>query len=808
MLQEMTRVPEILDVFEETFGIFVADAEGIIQEVNERFCEILSSERTDLLKQSYQNINLQLDDIEDFYPTIDNGGVWKGPVKYMTRDRIEKWLYLMVVPLQNANGKIHRYITLCSNVSEYLEIRNGMNTTIESLRNINKALDEASIVAITDEKGVITHVNDKFCEISQYNREELVGKTHRVINSNYHPPSFFNEMWETILAGEVWNGEVKNKAKDGSYYWMNTTIVPILNEAGKVRQLISIRTDITLRIKAEDELARVMESDFKKVVQNLQSWVFKTKQNKDDNIIVLLSEGRLAEELGVMTDVAYGKNIFKVFNEKLAEKLEGSLQHAFDGNVTHLEALYEDRYIDIMLSPVVEEGRVIEVVGAIADITDRKKAEDTIFHMAHHDTLTGLANRSYFTALLTEAIAGARKANESLGVMFIDLDRFKNINDSLGHLTGDYVLKKVAAYLEGSVRKYDVVSRQGGDEFTIYLPDADQEEARLVAERIMQMLAEPLTVEHLELPVTASIGISMYPRDGKTVEELMKNADAAMYVAKSYGRNNYQFYTGELHESILSKLELEIDLRKALERNQLELYYQPKVEVTSHQIIGVEALIRWHHPEYGLISPNEFIPIAEEAGFIIEIGEWVLKTASKQMKEWHDEGHDRLTVAVNISLRQFLQKNLHIVVRDIVAETGLNPKYLELEITESMTMDVAHTTEMLHRIKELGALVSIDDFGTGYSSLSCLSQFPVDKLKIDQSFVQNLNETNKSIIKAIINIADSLNIDVIAEGVEEKEHLEFLISQSCTEAQGYLFGKPVPVAEMTQLLNEESSQKA
>lgn len=798
----MMKVQHILDALDETFGVFVADAEGIIQEVNQHFCEISSYDRIDLYGQSYEYINLQLDEIEDFYSIICSGDVWKGEVRCITKDQTEKWLYLLVIPVQNDDAEIHQYIVVGKDVSYNKEREKAMIERIESLVNINKALDEASIVAITDEKGVITYVNDKFCEISQYSRDELVGKTHRVINSKHHPKSFFKEMWKTILRGRVWNGEVKNQAKDGSYYWMNTTIVPILNVDGRVRKLISIRTDITLRIKAETELARVMENDFKKVVQNLQNWVFKVKQHADKRMIVLLSEGKLAEELGIITDIVQGKCIFEIVNKAFAEKLEESLQYAFDGNVTHLEAEYEDRYIDIMLSPVIEDGLVKEVVGSVADITGRKKAEDMILHMAYHDSLTGLANRSHFTELLTSAIAQAEKVKGSIGVMFIDLDHFKHINDSLGHLVGDEILKKIASYLKETVRQGDVVSRQGGDEFTIFLPDIDREDVGLVAERIIKKLAEPVVLEHIEFYVTPSIGISMYPEDGKTVEELMKNADAAMYLAKKYGRNNYQYYTGELHQSILSRLELESDLRKALEEDQLELYYQPKVEISSGEIIGMEALIRWHHPTYGLIPPNEFIPLAEETGLIIDIGEWVMRTASRQGKKWHDEGHDELTVAVNISLRQFLQNKLYTLVEDVLEETGFEPQYLELEITESMTMDAAYTIEILDQIKQLGVLVSIDDFGTGYSSLSYLSNFPVDKLKIDQSFVRNLDAKNQSIIKAIINVADSLGIDVIAEGVENEEHVDFLMSQSCTEAQGYFFSKPVPLDKVNVLLNE------
>jgi len=307
----------------------------------------------------------------------------------------------------------------------------------------------------------------------------------------------------------------------------------------------------------------------------------------------------------------------------------------------------------------------------------------------------------------------------------------------------------------------------------------------------------------LELYITPSSGISMYQDDGETVEKLIKHADAAMYLAKECGKNNHQFYTKELQQATLKKLKLETDLRKALEKNQLILYYQPKINIITGKIIGTEALIRWDHPKLGIVSPDQFIPLAEETGLIVPIGEWVIRSACKQAKIWQDEGHPNLTIAVNISLRQFMQNNLHEVIGEILDETGLTPEYLELEITESMALDVNCTMRVLKRIKSLGVSISIDDFGTGYSSLSYLSQFPIDRLKIDQSFVRNLNSSNQAIIKSIIDIAHNLNIEVIAEGVETEEHVNFLHGQMCKEAQGYYFSKPLPNHEIDQILMTE-----
>ncbi|HHY20415.1 MAG TPA: EAL domain-containing protein, partial [Bacilli bacterium] len=327
-----------------------------------------------------------------------------------------------------------------------------------------------------------------------------------------------------------------------------------------------------------------------------------------------------------------------------------------------------------------------------------------------------------------------------------------------------------------------------------------REQAEQVAKCIINTVSEPFLLENLELYTTPSIGLSMYPDDGDNKEKLIKNAEAAMYLAKEYGRNNYQFYTKELELAKIQKLRLETELRKALDNAQLMLYYQPKINIKTDEIIGMEALIRWNHPELGIVPPNQFIPLAEETGLIVSIGEWVIRTACRQTKILQNEGHKNLSVAVNISLRQFMQNNLHEVIQSILEETGLSPKYLELEITESMALDVDYTIRALNRIKSLGVSISIDDFGTGYSSLSYLSQLPIDRLKIDQSFVRNLNSRNQAIIKTIIDMAYNMNIEVIAEGVETAEHVKFLREHKCTEAQGYYFSKPLPTYEFDKFL--------
>ncbi|MFI8715953.1 putative bifunctional diguanylate cyclase/phosphodiesterase [Brevibacillus brevis] len=365
---------------------------------------------------------------------------------------------------------------------------------------------------------------------------------------------------------------------------------------------------------------------------------------------------------------------------------------------------------------------------------------------------------------------------------------------------GDVLLQAVANRLICCLRKEDSVSRLGGDEFAIFLTGVTHREAGEIAQRIITSMSESITLDHIEIFITPSIGISMYPDDGDDIEALLKHADVAMYLAKEQGKNNYQFFSEELHQVLAKKLQLERELRKALDEKQFTLHYQPKIHLQTGQIIGMEALIRWDHPDLGLIPPIQFIPIAEETGLIVPLGEWVMRTACQQTKAWQEAGFTQLAVAVNISLRQFMQNNLIEMITSILEETGLAPQYLELEITESMALNVDYTIGILNRLKALGVSISIDDFGTGYSSLSYLSQFPIDRLKIDQSFLRNLNPQNQAIIKTIIHMAHNMKIAVIAEGVETHEHVDFLKEQLCNEVQGYFYSKPLPTKEIDSFL--------
>ncbi|MFJ8268654.1 PAS domain S-box protein [Peribacillus asahii] len=458
-------------------------------------------------------------------------------------------------------------------------------------------------------------------------------------------------------------------------------------------------------------------------------------------------------------------------------------------------------YLNTSIVPIIVNGQFDGAYGISQDITKQVATEKQNEYMAFHDYLTGLPNRNMLYSRLSTELTTAAERKQSLAVLMIDLDRFKVINDTFGHNMGDLLLKEVTKRLKSSVHSNDLIFHQSGDEFIIVLADADRTVASKVGQRILDVLAGPYKIKNYDIFTSSSIGISLFPEDGETVETLIKHADFAMYQAKKAGKNNYKFYFSNEHE--LNPLQIEVDLYKAIERDELLLHYQPKLNLRTGNIVGVEALIRWNHPEWGMVSPATFIPIAEETGLIVSIGEWALYTACKQHKAWREKGFSPL-MAVNLSARQFAQSNLVHTITTILKETGLEPHYLELEITETMASDIEHTFSTLQQLKHLGVHISIDDFGTGFSSLNYLKQFPVDTLKIDQSFIQEIynNPNDETIVKTIISMAHNLNLNVVAEGIETKEQLVFLQQHLCDEGQGYFFSQSLPANELENILQE------
>jgi len=533
--------------------------------------------------------------------------------------------------------------------------------------------------------------------------------------------------------------------------------------------------------------------------------------NQDGEIVLL--NARAEKQFGYRRDELLGQKVTNIIPEGFAERLIA------DALRTTAEALEQqigtgielcglrkggsEFPIEIMLSPL-ESAEGILVTAAIRDITERKVAEERIRFLAYYDALTGLPNRTLLQDRLTKALASALRRKEKVALLFLDLDRFKDINDSFGHSVGDLLLQNVAERFKSGVRKQDTVGRLGGDEFLIVLTNVKEiANASVAAERFMHAMSAKFVIQGRSLSISCSIGISMFPEDGMDGESLLRNADAAMYSAKDSGRNNFRFFTEDMNAQAVERVTLENDLRQALDKNELFLVYQPQMNIVTGKIIGLEALLRWQHPTLGLMPPDRFIRIAENCGLIIPIGEWVLRTACAQVRKWQDEGIPAVSIAINVSTVQFRQKGFCELIRRVVNEMGLDPQYLQLELTESIFLDDAdETLSLIQKLKAMGLTLAIDDFGTGYSNFNYLRQFRISKLKIDRSFIRDVavNPDYVAITTAIISMAKSLNIKVLAEGVEDEAQMSFLRAHQCDEIQGYYFSKPLAVDKVAAKL--------
>lgn len=564
--------------------------------------------------------------------------------------------------------------TLASNIAFGLHMKQEAASRRTADRQLELAAavfdNAAEGIVITDPKGGIIAVNHAVCQVTGYNREELIGQNPRIFASGRHGKDFYRRMWESIRHIGLWQGEIYNRRKNGEIYPEWLSIVGVRDAHNKLTNFIAIFTDITRQ----------------------------------------------------------------------------------------------------------------------------KENEARLNYLAFHDALTGLPNRVLFQDRLAQAIARSARDGKKMALLFIDLDRFKDVNDTAGHAVGDLLLRAVASRLGACVRSDDTLARLGGDEFTMIVRDVHTAiDAAQVADRVLHHLTEPFCVDGKTFYVTPSIGIGVFPEDGHSPGELMKKADAAMYRAKDLGRNSYKFYTEDMNIAMLRRVAMEQMLRNAQAKGELSLLYQPQVDTTTRKITGMEALLRWQNPQLGAVSPSEFIPIAEETGVIHEIGEWVLQTACRQARTWHEQGYPAMRISVNLSASQFRQRGIVEVVQRALAASGLAPSCLELELTETVAMQPGpDALAILQSLKQLGVRIALDDFGTGYSSLSYLRKFPIDTLKIDRTFINELHADPHAgpIIQAIITMARSLELNVIAEGVETAHQADFLLTYMCNEIQGFFFYRP------------------
>ena len=694
-----------------------------------------------------------------------------------------------------------RMVCVAMDITERKQAEEALRQSEEQYRRIIETTSEG--VWIIDAESKTVFVNSQMAQMLGYTLEEMQGQPLF---------AFMDEEGMAIATANIERRrqgiqeqhDFKFRRKDGSDLWAIVSTNPIFDQLGNYAGSLGMLTDITER-KLSEQILRKSEARNRALLNAIPDLMFRVspdgtfldfKRTKDYSLMRLESE-------------FLGKKISEVLPNQVAEVCIHSIEQALStGEVQTFEyQLPQNGNLIDFEARIVSVGND-EALIIVRDITERKQAQAMIQYQAFHDLLTGLPNRTLFNDRLLQSLVNARRSQNILAVMFLDLDRFKTINDTLGHAVGDQLLQQVAQRVIARLREGDTFARWGGDEFTLLLPQIScSEQAAKIAQRILDTLQEPFNLECHELYITSSIGIALCPCDGEDVQTLLRNADAALYRAKEQGRNNYQFYIPAMNSHAQELLTLENRLHHALKQGEFVLYYQPQVNINTGELTGIEALVRWQHPELGLVPPETFIPLAEENGLIVPINEWVLRTACSQNKVWQEAGISPLRIAVNLSPRQFQQPNLVATVAWILEETGLAPQCLELEITETIIIqNVDFARMMLLDLQAMGIHISMDDFGTGYSSLGYLKKFPFHTLKLDQSFIEELtdNPQDKAIISAVIALGHALNLRVVAEGVETQEQFELLRSLHCEQIQGYLFSRPLCVEDATKFLQDYS----
>lgn len=680
----------------------------------------------------------------------------------------------------------------------------SLQCPVEMLADIAYALDQSAIVAITDRAGKITYVNDLFCEISQYTAEELIGSTHRKVNSGYHSPSFFRDMWSTITRGDIWQGEIRNRAKDGTHYWVDTKIIPITRETGSSPvQYIAFRYDITERKTMEQSMLDNAEL-YRLITENASDFIAVIDHHGRFQYVSPSFDKLLGYPLSLHEDTLY--SFVQKKDHGLIERLLEMLAEDTQPDETELQISGRgdcSLVMKVSVNPIREPGRYFQHwVVAMQDVTKRKETENLIQSLEHTDQLTSLYNRISFRQQLLNKVEACKKTGSTFSLVHLNIDRLRYVNESFGHEKGDYVLSVIAKRLQRHVGAENLLGRISGDEFAFTLPGSVNQAEEMTL-RIKEVVETPIQIDHRTYSLSTSYGVASYPENAGNASELVKNAEKALHFVKEMGGSGLKVYEPGTETKTLERILLESELRKSVQLGYFTLEYQPKMNLARGELKGVEALVRWDHPELGRISPDRFIPLAEESRLIIPLGEWILHEACKQAKAWQEAGYPPVRVAINMSTVQLEDLETVERIKKVLHDTGVEPELIEIEVTESSFADKEYMKETLEAIRSLGITVAIDDFGTGYSNFSYIQELPADTIKIDMSFIRGIdvNENNRAIVKAIVTIAETAGLHVIAEGIETEEQARILLELGCQEGQGYFYSRPLPAEDCSLMMS-------
>jgi diguanylate cyclase (GGDEF)-like protein/PAS domain S-box-containing protein len=799
--------------------IYELDSQGVVLYISPVIRDLLGFDSSEIIGKKFVELAHQddLSNLAQWFSELRKGVESPSEYRVLNKSGEIRWALTKSRPVME-DGLFKGARGILIDVTAQRQMEDKLRESEELFRSYLEYAPDA--VYMSDLKGNFLYGNRKCEEIIGYRREELLGKN--LLELNILPEKSLNKSAELLMASmegkPTGPDEIELICKDGRLISVeiNTSVVQRMGQG----IVLAFVRDITERKRAE-EACQLSEERFKHI---FDEGPFGMGLESPDHTVIAVNKV-LCEMLGYTEQELAGKNTADITCEEDREKSKELLGQLFANSIPvfRMEKRYIKKDGDILWAHTTisavhgQDGNVLYGLAIIEDLTEGRKSAETIHLLAYYDSLTGLPNRIFHKELMKTALEHARRHKEIFALIYVGLDNFHRINDTLGHSTGDLLLKAVADRMTNTLRKSDyiarsdqhdsenVVSRVGGDEFIILAHDlAQAQDAAKTARRLLTEMSAPYDLNGREVFLTASIGIALYPENGMDVDDLLKNAEKAMRHTKSEGKDNYHFYSSTMHSSVLALLTMESDLHKALERNELVLYYQPKVDAKTRMVKGMEALIRWKHPDRGLVPPMQFIPLAETSGLILPIGEFVIRTVCRQIKTWQEAGYKQLNISLNVSGIQFDKQDLIAIVKDALQDTGIRSQCLELEITESILMrNPEKAIQILTELKAMGIGILIDDFGTGYSSLSYLKRLPaLNFLKIDQSFVQSLatDPRDQAIVRATIAMAQAMNLKTIAEGVETEEQLSFLREHGCDEIQGYLFSRPLPAQEIPGIL--------